>query len=79
MSIRLPYPVSANLAFIALALLILFVGAETLVRGSASLAIRAGLTPLMIDLTVVAFGTSSPERVGMDSLLTSMDFPDNRS
>lgn len=63
MSIAWHGSVSANLAFVALALLILFVGAETLVRGSASLAIRAGLTPLMIGLTVVAFGTSSPELV----------------
>ena len=38
-------------------------GAEGLVRGSASLAIRLGLTPLIIGLTVVAFGTSMPELV----------------
>ncbi|MDH4206638.1 MAG: calcium/sodium antiporter [Desulfobacteraceae bacterium] len=38
-------------------------GAEGLVRGSASLAIRFGLTPLIIGLTIVAFGTSTPELV----------------
>ena len=38
-------------------------GAEGLVRGSASLAIRLGLTPLIIGLTIVAFGTSTPELV----------------
>lgn len=38
-------------------------GADCLVRGSASLAIRLGLTPLIIGLTVVAFGTSMPELV----------------
>lgn len=48
-------------ALIVVALLLLFGGAELLVRGSASLAARAGLTPLVIGLTVVAFGTSSPE------------------
>jgi len=48
-------------AFIVVALLLLFGGAELLVKGSASLAARAGLTPLVIGLTVVAFGTSSPE------------------
>ncbi len=46
---------------IVVALLLLFGGAELLVKGSASLAARAGLTPLVIGLTVVAFGTSSPE------------------
>lgn len=48
-------------SLIAVALLLLFAGAEMLVKGSASLAARAGLTPLVIGLTVVAFGTSSPE------------------
>lgn len=52
-----------NLTFISLSLLLLFVGAEGLVRGSASLALRAGLSSLMIGLTIVAFGTSSPELV----------------
>lgn len=41
----------------------LYFGAETLVRGSASLARRLKLTPLVIGLTVVAFGTSMPEMV----------------
>src|SRR6056297_1895912 len=50
-----------NFTFIALALLLLFLGAERLVRGSASLALRGGLSPLMVGLTIVAFGTSSPE------------------
>ena len=48
-------------ALILLSLILLFAGAEILVKGSASVAARAGLTPLMIGLTVVAFGTSSPE------------------
>ena len=50
-----------NLSLIGLALLLLFLGAEALVRGSASLALRAGLSPLIVGLTIVAFGTSSPE------------------
>lgn len=53
----------SNFAYIALALVLLFVGAEALVRGSASLALRAGLSRLMVGLTIVAFGTSSPELV----------------
>lgn len=42
---------------------LLFGGAEALVRGGAALALRLGLTPLVIGLTVVAFGTSMPELV----------------
>jgi cation:H+ antiporter len=42
---------------------LLTLGAESLVRGAASLALRLGITPLVVGLTVVAFGTSSPEMV----------------
>ena len=49
--------------WIAAALVLLFFGAEWLVRGSASLALRLGLTPLIIGLTVVAYGTGMPELV----------------
>lgn len=42
---------------------LLYAGAEGLVRGGASVAARLGLTPLVIGLTVVAFGTSMPEMV----------------
>ncbi|ROL56502.1 sodium:calcium antiporter [Bacteroidetes/Chlorobi group bacterium ChocPot_Mid] len=41
----------------------LYYGAEGLVKGSASVAIRRGITPLVVGLTIVAFGTSSPELV----------------
>jgi len=44
-------------------LFLLTAGAEGLVRGAASLARRLGLSPLVIGLTVVAFGTSTPEFV----------------
>jgi len=47
------------LIFAGLALLIL--GAEFLVRGSASLAKKMGISSIVIGLTVVAFGTSAPE------------------
>jgi cation:H+ antiporter len=40
---------------------LLIFGAETLVRGAARLAASFGITPLVIGLTVVAFGTSTPE------------------
>jgi len=40
---------------------LLIVGAEALVRGSSRLAASMGISPLVVGLTVVAFGTSSPE------------------
>jgi cation:H+ antiporter len=48
---------------ILISLILLVAGAEGLVRGSASLALRAGLSPLVIGLTIVACGTSAPELV----------------
>ena len=36
-------------------------GGEALVRGGVSLALRFGLSPLIVWLAVVAFGTSLPE------------------
>lgn len=47
--------------FLLLGLVVLVVGADLLVRGSSQLAFRFGISPLVIGLTVVAFGTSSPE------------------
>jgi len=44
-------------------LVLLVVGAEALVRGSAALARRLGVGPLVVGLTIVAFGTSAPELV----------------
>ncbi|MCF8142361.1 MAG: calcium/sodium antiporter [Deltaproteobacteria bacterium] len=41
----------------------LYLGAEGLVRGSVALALQLGLSRLVIGLTVVAFGTSTPELV----------------
>jgi cation:H+ antiporter len=49
--------------YIIAGLIMLFAGAEGLIRGSSSLALRIGITPLVVGLTVVAFGTSSPELV----------------
>jgi len=49
-----------TLAFLGgLALLVL--GGEALVRGASALAARLGLSPLVVGLTVVAWGTSAPE------------------
>jgi cation:H+ antiporter len=45
----------------------LFFGGEALVRGSVGIARRMAIPPLLIGLTVVGFGTSTPE------LLVSVD------
>jgi cation:H+ antiporter len=46
---------------ILVGLVLLAAGAEGLVRGSVSVAFRMGMSPLVIGLTIVAFGTGSPE------------------
>ena len=51
--------VQAGYFFLGLAGLV--AGAEWLVRGAASIASAAGVRPLVIGLTIVALGTSSPE------------------
>jgi cation:H+ antiporter len=43
--------------------LLLYFSAEWLVKGASSLAHSLGVTPIVIGLTVVAFGTSAPELV----------------
>ncbi|CAN5610518.1 calcium/sodium antiporter [soil metagenome] len=53
--------VIASLGLIVVGLALLLVGAEGVVRGASALAIRFGFSPLIVGLTVVAFGTSSPE------------------
>jgi cation:H+ antiporter len=47
--------------FLCAGLALLAVGAELLVRGASRLAAIAGISPLVIGLTIVAYGTSSPE------------------
>ena len=42
---------------------LLFAGAEILVRGAVAVATRFGVSVLMIGMTIVAFGTSAPEFV----------------
>jgi len=49
------------IGLIILGLVLLTLGGELLVRGAARLATLAGISPLVVGLTVVAFGTSAPE------------------
>ena len=58
------YPQSSMQSHVLMFLLglgALTVGAELLVRGAARLALTFGISPLVVGLTVVAFGTSAPE------------------
>lgn len=50
-----------TVALFIVGLLLLIVGAEILVRGASRLAAVFKVSPLVIGLTIVAFGTSSPE------------------
>ncbi|MGM9758789.1 MAG: calcium/sodium antiporter [Parabacteroides sp.] len=52
-----------NITFLAIALYALYIGADWLVKGSSSIALKMKISPLVIGLTVVAFGTSTPELV----------------
>lgn len=49
--------------FIAAGFVLLFAGGEALVRGSVAVATRLGVSKLVIGLTLVGFGTSTPEMV----------------
>jgi cation:H+ antiporter len=51
----------STIVFLILGLILLVWGAEYLVRGASNLATAAGVSSLVVGLTVVAFGTSSPE------------------
>lgn len=50
-----------EIVWLLLSLVILYFGAEGLVTGAASMAKRAGISPLVIGLTIVSIGTSAPE------------------
>ncbi|MDP1039475.1 hypothetical protein Q6262_28140, partial [Klebsiella pneumoniae] len=45
----------------ALGLVTLLLAGDFLVRGAVNLALRLGISALLVSLTVVAFGTSAPE------------------
>ncbi|NNL31069.1 MAG: calcium/sodium antiporter [Gemmatimonadetes bacterium] len=51
------------MALLAIGVCVLYYGAEWLVRGSARLAATLGVSPIVVGLTVVSFGTSAPELV----------------
>ena len=60
-----------NVVLLIVGLSILVAGGEFLVRGSTNIAYKLKLTPLVVGLTIVAFGTSAPELiVSLNSALT---------
>lgn len=50
-----------QIGILLIGLVILILGGEFLVRGSTSIALKAKISPLVVGLTIVAFGTSAPE------------------
>lgn len=63
-----------NLGLLALGLAMLYYGGEALVGGASRLALKLGVSELVVGLTVVAFGTSAPELfVSLDAALAGLD------
>ena len=56
---------------IPIGIILLYLGSEWMVDGAKKMALRLGVTPFVVGLTVVAFGSSSPE------LITSLVSGDN--
>jgi cation:H+ antiporter len=53
--------VIVDVLLVAAGLGLLVFGGDLLVKGAVNLSLRLGITPLVVGLTVVAFGTSAPE------------------
>jgi len=52
-----------SIIYLAVGIVMLYLGSEWIVKGSVSIADRLGISPLVIGLTIVAFGTSLPELI----------------
>lgn len=50
-----------TVVLLIIGLIILVLGAEIMIRGASSISKKAGIPPIVIGLTIVAFGTSTPE------------------
>jgi cation:H+ antiporter len=63
-----------SVAFLVLGIFLLYGGGESLVRGAGSTAMRFGLSPFVIGMTVVAFATSAPElAVSLQAAIAGVD------
>jgi cation:H+ antiporter len=61
--LRWSIPMVIEVVLILASFVVLFIGAELLVRGGSGMALKLGLSPLVVGLTVVAYGTSTPELI----------------
>ncbi len=52
---------ATTIVLLIIGLIVLIVGGDYLVKGASSIALRLHLSPLVVGLTIVAFGTSAPE------------------
>ena len=60
-----------NFLQIAAGFVLLLIGAEFLVRGAVALARRLNISPMVIGMTIVAYGTTAPELVvSLEAALT---------
>ena len=50
-----------NILLLVVGLFVLILGGDFLVRGASNIALRLHISPLVVGLTIVAFGTSAPE------------------
>lgn len=57
----LPVELLIHFMWLSGGFILLYFGAEWLVKGASEIALRLGISPLVVGLTVVAFGTSMPE------------------
>ena len=61
-----------NILILIVGLVILVFGGNFLIKGSSSIALKVKLSPLVVGLTIVAFGTSAPELlISVKAALTS--------
>lgn len=63
-----------SLGLLLLGFLLLYGGGEWLVRGASNLALRYGMSPFLVGMTIVAFATSAPElAVSLQAALSGVD------
>lgn len=61
-----------NILILFAGLVVLVLGGDFLIKGSSSFALKMNLSPLVVGLTIVAFGTSAPELlISVKAALTS--------
>ncbi len=63
-----------HIGFLLLGSVLLYAGGEGLVRGAGTMALRLGMSPFIIGMTIVAFATSAPEMaVSVQAALAGAD------